>query len=352
MVLGPFLYHTVAEVPASLFAVDPSFEAERARHLLERMPRVRPDTIGRIARHMRTTLDLIMWSGHKQMLTTQLHLASVKESYRELQEKNAKLQETYDRLKELDRLKSNFLATVSHELRTPLTSIIGYSEMLSEGIAGELNVEQKDFVETIHEKGEQLLGLIMSLLDLSKLESGTMSMRRRMARVDTVLRDAMSTVLPAARRKNVEIVGQFDDGMPELRADPERLRQVVVNLLDNAVKFTPGGGRVRLSARGVVASAAERADEAGFSLLAATPDAVEIRVVDNGIGVPEGEALRIFDAFYQVDSSSTREHGGAGLGLAIVKRILEAHGGSVRVVSKPGEGATFVVLLPVGEAFE
>src|SRR6185436_10413184 len=162
----------------ALLTVDPKIDANRALELLPRMPRAKAEAITLICDHLRRTLDLILWSGHKSLLTSQMHLSSVRESYRELQQKNEKLQEAFDRLRELDRLKSNFLGVVSHELRTPLTSIIGYSEMLVEGIAGPLTADQAKFVGTIHEKGEQLLQLIMSLLDLSKLESGTMSLRK------------------------------------------------------------------------------------------------------------------------------------------------------------------------------
>jgi signal transduction histidine kinase len=282
-----------------------------------------------------------------------MHLASETESYRELQEKNAKLQEAYDRLKELDRLKSNFLATVSHELRTPLTSIIGYSEMLSEGIAGDLQGEQREFVGTIHEKGEQLLQLIMSLLDLSKLESGTLSMKRRSVAIASVLNDVVTTVTPNARKKGVRVVLEAEPKLIELRADPERLRQVFINLVDNALKFTPQGGTVTVKARNVQVSGATGEsddDEEGFALLAPAQTRLEVRVVDTGIGIPPKERAKVFDAFYQVDSSSTREYGGTGLGLSIVKRIVEAHGGSITIDENRPQGAVFIVTLPASSA--
>src|SRR6185369_14419419 len=150
----------------------------QARTLLPRMPRAKAETITLISEHLRRVLDLILFSGHKALLTSQMHLSSVRESYRELQDKNAKLQEAFDRLRELDRLKSNFLGVVSHELRTPLTSIIGYSEMLLEGIAGALNEEQRDYVRTVMEKGDQLLQLITGILDISRMEAGEMKVRR------------------------------------------------------------------------------------------------------------------------------------------------------------------------------
>jgi signal transduction histidine kinase len=278
-------------------------------------------------------------------MTSQMHLLSVRESYRQLEEKNARLQEAYDRLKELDRLKSNFLATVSHELRTPLTSIIGYSEMLTEGLAGDLTSEQKEFVHTIHEKGDQLLGLIKSLLDLSKLESGTMSLRKKHMLVSDVLREVLTTLTPNARKKGVTLRVEGDPAKTEVRGDAERLRQVFVNLVDNAVKFTPAGGSVTMKARTVEGLDGEE-DVGGFALLAPATKRVEVRVADTGIGIPAHERQRVFDAFYQVDSSSTREYGGTGLGLSIVRRLVEAHGGTISIEDNSPQGAVFVVLLP------
>jgi signal transduction histidine kinase len=345
MIIGPFLPHSLQEPPESLLTIDGDVDKAKARLTLLKSPRAKAETITRIAAHLEAALDLILFSGHKALLTSTMHLASVRENYRELQEKNQKLQEAYDRLKELDRLKSNFLATVSHELRTPLTSIIGYSEMLTEGIAGELNEEQRDFVKTIHEKGEQLLALIMSLLDLSKLESGTLTMRRKPTQIATVLNEVLTTVAPNARKKGVTVKVEHDGRDCELKADPERLRQVFLNLVDNAIKFTPEGGTVTMRAETVEGS--DGAEEgSGFALLAPAHSDVIVRVIDTGIGIPARLRERVFDPFYQVDSSSTREHGGAGLGLSIVKRIVEAHGGTIGIEDNTPSGTIFVVKIP------
>jgi two-component system sensor histidine kinase BarA len=329
-------------------------DAAKMRSLLLKMPRAKPDTITRIASHLKAALDLILFSGHRALLTSHMHLASVKESYRELEEKNKKLQDAYDRLKELDRLKSNFLATVSHELRTPLTSIIGYSEMLVEGIAGTLDGEQKEFVQTIHEKGEQLLSLIMGLLDLSKLESGTMSVRTRPTDLRKVLETVESTLAPTAQKKSVGLKLDVAPDLPEMRADSERLRQVFLNLGENAVKFTPKGGTVTFRARmttesdGGGESSPPALNVSGFALLAPARAKIEVRVIDTGIGIPLRERGRVFDPFYQVDSSSTREYGGTGLGLSIAKRLVDAHGGKISIEDNDPKGTVFVVLLPIG----
>ncbi|MGZ3448596.1 MAG: ATP-binding protein [Polyangiales bacterium] len=357
VILGPFLPAEVKEVPRSLLRIDPGVDPDKAKELLPKMPRARVETVTRIAKHLQAVLDLILFSGHRALLTSQMHLASVRESYRELQEQNAKLTESYEKLKELDRLKSNFLATVSHELRTPLTSILGYSEMLQEGIGGPLEPEQLEFVQTIREKGEQLLSLIKSLLDQSKLESGTLSLQMATVGAGDILKDVATTLLPAALRKNVKLEVKVTPHMPTMRGDPERLRQVFLNLAENALKFTPSGGNITLVAT-TEQSSAQPEDDIGFVLFATKPSAILMRVEDTGIGIPASERTKIFDAFYQVDGSSTREHGGTGLGLSIVKRIVEMHGGSISVDANPalagapaargrGIGSVFTVRFPL-----
>jgi two-component system, NarL family, sensor histidine kinase BarA len=350
LVLGPFLPPGVKDLPETLVTIEPEVDRERVRELLFQLPRAREETVKQIGRHLRGTLDLILFSGHKALLTSSMHLASVRESFRDLEDKNSRLQEAYDRLKELDRLKSNFLATVSHELRTPLTSIIGYSEMLVEGIAGEMSVEQREFVRTIHEKGEQLLELITSLLDLSKLESGTLAMRKADVTVEHVVSDVMHTVSPAARKKGINVASTVEAGLPKLWADPTRLRQVVLNLVDNAMKFTPQGGTVRIGIRATTMEVEPDDEEGGLVLLRSKQPAVEIRVMDTGIGIPDAEKSKVFDAFYQVDSRATRQVGGTGLGLSIVKRLVEGHDGRVWVEDNEPQGAVFVVTIPCRRA--
>ncbi len=344
VVLGPYLPAELTELPESFAELDPAVDVDRARRSLLKSPRAKAETVARIAKHLAATLDLVLFSGHKTLLTSQMHLASVRESFRELTEKNARLQEAYDRLKELDRLKSNFLATVSHELRTPLTSIIGYSEMLSEGIAGPLTDEQKEFVTTIQTKGEQLLSLITSLLDMSKLESGTMSVRKIPILVQDVLAEVQKTLTPVARKKGVRLEVVGTEELPRIKGDPERLRQVFVNLGDNAIKFTPKDGTVAFR---VALTSGGSDDEEGLALLAPTHANIEVRVTDTGIGIPDHEKAKVFDAFYQVDSSSTREYGGTGLGLAIVKRLVEAHQGKITIEDNEPQGTQFVVRIPV-----
>ena len=224
------------------------------------------------------------------------------------------------------------MATVSHELRTPLTSVIGYSEMLLEGLAGPLAAEQREYVTTIMEKGESLLHLISGILDISKIEKGGIQeLNRQVVRPESVL-DAITTVRPQAQKKDLTLDVVVAPDLPDIYVDTYKVRQVLLNLLSNAVKFTLQGGRITVSVD------LESADGPGTW--------VRYAVEDTGIGIPADKLDRVFDVFFQVDNSSTREYGGTGLGLSIVRSFVESHGGSVRVQSVPGQGSTFSFTMP------
>jgi signal transduction histidine kinase len=339
-VFGPY-------VPEDLAALPPTFtdlgglDFDRARELMGRIRRTSDATVARILEHFVKVVDVLVFSAYKVHVTSRLHIASVREAYRELTDKNARLEATNRKLQELDQLKSNFLATVSHELRTPLTSIIGYSEMLAEGLAGALTGEQLEYVKTIMDKGVSLLALITSILDLTRIEAGKLKLLPEPIDLADLLDNAISCVRPQALKKGLSVDVAIEEGLGRPELDREKLRQCLVNLLANAVKFTPRGGRVTVAARRanrLPASATGRFDgPEGYFVLA---------VEDTGIGIPEEQQARIFETFYQVDGGSTREFGGAGLGLAIVRSYVEAHGGEISVDSKPGEGSRFSLLLP------
>jgi signal transduction histidine kinase len=281
-----------------------------------------------------------VFTSHKAMISSQLHIESVTESYREVHEKNKKLTDAMERLQELSRLKSNFLATVSHELRTPLTSVIGYSEMLLAGLAGDLNDEQQDYLKTILEKGESLLRLISSILDLSRIEARGVQLVRKPTQLDDVVQSALESVLPQSLKKNLKLTSTLSPALEKVIVDGDKLRQCVVNLLSNSVKFTPAGGHILV-----------QAGPAEHSPVAAGPFGssgyFQIAVTDNGIGIPPELQHKVFETFFQADSSASREYGGAGLGLSIVKSYVEAHGGEVSVKSEMGKGSTFTLILPI-----
>jgi signal transduction histidine kinase len=341
--VGPYVRPEVTLPSPWLLRIAGADGAERVLETWNRVPRASDAWVAEVGNYLATVVELMLFNGHKALVASQMHLASVHESYRELCEKNQRLAEAYDQLKQLDRLKSSFLATISHELRTPLTSIMGYGEMLSEGVAGPLNSDQQEFVATIRTKSEQLLALIVSLLDFSKLEHGKVTLRSDSLRVATVVEEAASMLMASAVKKRVALSTWIRPDLPVVVGDPDLLRQVFVNLVENAVKFTPSGGAVRIEAD----TPQERsASEQKAAVDATASSAVEIRVTDTGIGIPESEREKIFDAFYQVDQSSTRAFGGTGLGLAIVRRLVLAHHGSIRVQSNHPVGSVFVVNLP------
>jgi two-component system, NarL family, sensor histidine kinase BarA len=329
IVFGPFVPDDLTQLPETLTHISADFDERLATSYMQKIRRVPQSTAEKIQKHFAEIMDVLVFTGHKNLLTARLHIEAVQESYRELQEKNRALEESFGKLKELDRLKSNFLATMSHELRTPLTSVIGYSEMMLEGLGGPLTAEQREYLGIIMEKGENLLQLITSILDISKIEAGRVRLVLSEVDAGQVMRDAVATVLPLARKKGLRVTCE-PPSIPRIQADRDKLRQCLVNLCSNAVKFTQAGGTITVAAE--PAEGGER---------------VAIRVADNGIGIAEEHLEKVFDVFYQVDGSSTREYGGAGLGLAIVKSFVEAHGGEVQVRSSPGTGSVFIMMLPV-----
>jgi signal transduction histidine kinase len=178
------------------------------------------------------------------------------------------------------------------------------------------------------EKGENLLQLITSILDITKIEAGRVRLVMSEVEVGQLMRDAVSTVLPHARKKGVALQCDPSPNLPKIVSDREKVRQCLINLVSNAVKFTPAGGTVTVAAQ------------------SAPNDRMAISVTDTGIGISEEHLPKVWEVFYQVDGSNTREYGGAGLGLAIVKSFVEAHGGQVQVTSAPTTGSTFTILLP------
>lgn len=245
-------------------------------------------------------------------------------------ESNLKLEAANDKLEELNRVKSDFLGTISHELRTPLTSIIGYSSLLLQNDVGnDLSSEQKEYATGISENGKHLLTLITEMLDFAKLEFGEMLFDVEHFSAKGVISDAVSAIKHAANMKHHEIVVDIEPGVKQVCADKIKTKQVLLNLLHNAVKFTPDGGNIVVKAE-------------NFN------EMVKISVIDNGVGINEN-IDKIFDKFVQVDQSISRKYGGTGLGLAIVKQFVESMGGEVSVESEFGVGSTLSITLPVGD---
>ncbi len=335
VVFGPFFPEDLKDFPpGTLTEISEKLDVANCRQLVEKVRKAPESTIARVMLHFGQLLQTMLFAGQKMFLTSQLHIEATLDQNRDLEERNRKLEDANQKLKELDRLKSSFLATVSHELRTPLTSIIGYSEMLAEGLAGPLNDEQLDYARTIMDKGDTLLKLISSILDISQIEAGKVRLAfSEMDPLDLVA-SSVSSVKPQAVKKGVELEAKVPPAMAPVLGDRDRLRQVVVNLLANALKFTPRGGKVSVHCTEVMHQPDLNAP--GYRLI----------IEDTGVGIPADQFDKIFQSFYQVDSSSTREYGGAGIGLAIVKSFVEGHGGLVRVTSEVGRGSRFTLILP------
>ena len=285
-------------------------------------------------------LGLLVHHAHARELAALTHEEAMRATFAELTEHNSRLSRAVSRLEELDRLKSNFLATMSHELRTPLTSVIGYAEMMAEGLAGHVSPEQKEYLTTILGKADQLLGLITSVLDVSSLESGQLALERTQLSLAELVANEVAVFQAQAGRRGIAIQLETT-GDSIVLGDKRKIRQVVSSLLSNAVKFTPDRGNVGVAVRRGALS--PHPDEA-------TPPAIQLVVVDSGIGISRDQVAKIFEPFFQVDSSSTRAFGGTGLGLTLAKAYVEAHGGRIWVDTTPGQGSTFVVSFPLTES--
>ena len=252
---------------------------------------------------------------------------------------------------EVERAKSTLLATVSHEMRTPLTSVIGYTEMLLEGMVGPVNDEQREYLTTILGKADHLLRLITSMLDLARLDASPPAVDRRPVSILEVIERAAASLTSEADRRAIAL--SLPAGrLPRVLADSRKIRQVLMHLLANAIKFTPRGGDVVIAAEIGPLSPSDLLPAPAAPPPSIMPEelarrfGVRVSVRDTGIGISPLAQARIFEPFFQVDQSSTREYSGTGLGLSLAKSYVEAHGGSIWVHSQPGRGSTFTLSLP------
>jgi signal transduction histidine kinase len=235
----------------------------------------------------------------------------------------------FTREAEVENLKSMFLATVSHELRTPLNAILGYSEMLKEQAFGALTEKQTDISARIMNSTRRLLGIVNDLLDQAQIEAGRMKLYQRSFPVADMLDGVMAVVDPLAARKNLSVACQVEPQFPrELIGDPDRLQQILVNLVTNAIKFTDTGG-------------------VKINLFTPRTNFWGVNVIDTGKGIAPEVQKQIFEPFRQVEDVATRSHGGIGLGLSIVQNLVSLMNGQIEVHSQPGQGTTFTVIFPI-----
>jgi len=252
----------------------------------------------------------------------------------------AELSRARDEAESANRAKTQFLASMSHELRTPLNAVIGFSEILNRELFGTLGEQRyRDYARMIHESGEHLLHVVNDILDMSKIEAGKFKLVKEPFDVGSLITSCVEVLRHAAEAKQLTLVTEVPRGMPELLADKRACKQMLLNVISNAIKFTDAGGWVRISAQA----------ENGM---------IELVVADNGIGIAEEDLPKLGNPFVQADNAYNRSHDGAGLGLSVVKGLARLHGGKLKIASKLGHGTAASIVLPVersqaesGEAF-
>jgi signal transduction histidine kinase len=256
------------------------------------------------------------------------HIQELEGTKAELEKISADLKVALAAADSANKVKSEFLAAMSHELRTPLNAVIGFSEVMLNEVFGPLgHVRYREYAESIRGSGTHLLGLINDVLDMSRLNSGELRLSREELRVGDLIAEAVGVITLQAEAANVALIEDVEPWLPMLQVDRRRMRQVLVNLLTNAVKFTPSEGTVRVSAyrRG---------------------DNVAIQITDTGIGMAAHEIPKALERFSQVDGSLARKHEGVGLGLPLAEHLTELHGGWLELHSEAGTGTTVTVILP------
>jgi signal transduction histidine kinase len=263
-------------------------------------------------------------------LREQRLLSENRELVESLQQSNKSLEEANRALEQVSQAKSDFTARMSHELRTPLNSIIGFSEvLLSQKMSPADRATHQEFLGYIHISAENLLHLIDSILDLSKIEAGKLTLEPREFDFRVLLEDVKITVLPMFNTKNQTLDIEIGEGINSVFADEPKMRQIFLNLLSNAHKFTTRGGRIKMACR------------------IEKPHLLQCSVIDNGIGISPQDQQKIFEEFGQAQQNPTENARGVGLGLSIAKRLVELHGGNIWVVSEAGVGSTFTFTIPL-----
>lgn len=237
--------------------------------------------------------------------------------------------EMAEQLEKSEKLKADFASMIVHDLRSPLNTIVGIAAMIEEGLLGPITEEQKKWLSKIGVNSGELLLLINDFLDLSKIEAGHIDLVKETVDLHQLITNSTDSYLVLAKNKNISVRNQADPALPPIKADPRRMDQVLSNLLSNAIKFTPEGGEIEIGAE------------------QENPTEIKIWVKDNGVGIHHEEMGKLFQKYGQTSSGTTSAQKGTGLGLVIVKTIVESHGGTVDVESVAGQGATFIVRLPV-----
>jgi len=283
--------------------------------------------------------------GYKIYLTNEIHLKLAEESYNELSDKNKELTKANAALKELDKIKTNFLAMISHELKTPLTSIIGYTEFLQ---LEDLSDDSEEIVEKILNNALELHDLIKQILDITKIEAGALRLNKKGVDLNILIDEIEESVNYQLKNKEISLDKQIEINQFQILIDEEKIFQSIRNLLTNAIKFSKKNSKIILKLEETFKTIEDDNPESeNFTFFGAEEELfLKISVTDFGIGIPLKHQEKLFNSFYQVDGTQTRAHGGTGLGLSIVKNFITAHNGYYGIESEEGKGSTFWIELP------
>ena len=281
---------------------------------------------------------LIEWNNYPAYLISLHDITERQEAEFKLSESNQQLEISNQELARATRLKDEFLANMSHELRTPLNAILGMTEGLQEGVFGAVNEKQIKALQTVERSGSHLLSLINDILDVAKIESGQIELDYALTDVAALCQSSLAFIKQQSVKKRIQLEIKLPPHLSELLIDERRIRQVLINLLNNAVKFTLEEGRITLE----VTQLPTDIDHLDFP----TPQFIRIAVIDTGIGITPENIPKLFQPFIQIDSALNRQYAGTGLGLSLVKRIVELHGGKVSLTSELGSGSCFAIDLP------
>jgi signal transduction histidine kinase len=273
----------------------------------------------------------------------QLEIAEKQQAEAMLSESYQKLAHTNEELIRATRLKDEFLANMSHELRTPLNAILGMTEAMQEQILGSISDRQVKALSTIERSGNHLLSLINDILDVAKIESGKITLDLTATSIQMLCQSSLVFIKQQAFQKSIQLIEKIPQDLPDLMVDERRIRQVLINLLNNAVKFTPEGGSITLDISRITS------EQMPTTFAKTTMAYLQVAVIDTGIGIAAENISKLFQPFMQIDSSLNRKYEGTGLGLALVKRIVELHRGRVWLASEIGVGSSFMFALPYDE---
>jgi signal transduction histidine kinase len=338
LVFGPFLPADVTAPPEAFLAMDPQVDRETAWQKTLRFRRLRRGLAERAAQTVATVIEVMVFLACKSEMTTSMHVEAISEVYRELGQLREELAARRAEVLGLRQQRANFMSAVSRETRTPLMSLVSHAEMLREGVAGDLAREQSELLDTIVEQGENLSAMASQIDELARVERGRMQIRPVRIACQELLGRAYDEARQLAARGEIDIeLDTSPSWLPDVEADPQIATTVFHLLLDNAVKFTRAGGRIRLAAR-----AGSAPDEGADP----SDAAVRFTISDTGIGIEAKHLDHLFEPFYRV-LDTLREVSGWGLGLPLARAYAEAQGGGIELASSPDRGTVATFWLPV-----